>query len=102
MRMSNRTLLGWIEGNNVLLQFTAVGAANSGKPLFQVPAFEKGTNRFTDNSPEKSKPFFEVLIVRVLKRLVAAIEDLPQRGGLSVPGLIYTEYRHDLGWNKCP
>ena len=74
---------------------TAVGAADSGKPLFQIPTFEESTNRFANDGPEKSKSLLEFLIVHILKRLVAAIEDLPQRRRLSVPGLIYTEYCHD-------
>ncbi len=56
---------------------TTVGAADSGKPLFQIPAFEEGTDRFADDGPEKTKPLLEFPIVHILKRLVTTTEDLP-------------------------
>jgi len=57
---------------------SAILTTHSGKPLFQIPAFKKGANRFADYSPEKPESLLKFLIINIFKRLVAAIEDLPQ------------------------
>ena len=45
---------------------STVEAANTRKPLFQVLAFEKGTDRFANDGPEKTKPILELLIMCIL------------------------------------
>ena len=60
------------------LFITTAGTTDSSKPLFQIPAFKKGANRFADYSPEKPESLLKFLIINIFKRLVAAIEDLPQ------------------------
>ncbi|MBT3225157.1 MAG: hypothetical protein HN354_02460 [Deltaproteobacteria bacterium] len=45
------------------------------KFLFQIPALEKGTNRFADDSPEKAITRLKPFGIGFLKHLITEIED---------------------------
>jgi len=74
---AGNTDTAFITGERKDLFVTAVGPTDSGASLFQIPAFEKGSNRFTDDSPKKAIPLLEFCVIYILERLITTIEDLP-------------------------